>query len=1255
MKDRKKRYRIGLDIGIASIGWAVLRHDENGEPDRILGRGVRVFEPCQKPKDGGSLAAERRASRGIRRSLRRRKHRLERIKHLIVTYFAISESELQKLFEIPSIKSELLIPKNIYEIRYEALEHKLTKDEFARLLVHLAKKRGFKSNRKNAKAGGDDGKLLEATKSNTVKIQSKNYRTIGEYLYKEYVALGRPTRNKGGDYSLTFLRSQTDEEISIIFDTQRKLGNILASERIEKDYKEILLSQRNFDIGPGGNSIWGWGEGSMIERMTGICTFENIKNRKAKDEPRAPKHSYSFERFMLVQKINSLRLKKADYSERALTEEERQKIIDLAYEKSKVTYTQIRKALELGDYLDNGERPELLFNFCKYFKNTKKSKNKDSALEQENVSEILTEVVATKNDSNFYIDSEKSTFVELKGFHSIKKILFDDFTTTPTLLDDIAYVYTFFKNDEAIERELSNKNIPLNIKQKLLASDLNFSKVGNLSIKALQNILPFLQESDENGNLITYDKATELAGYDFRNLNKDGTRKNRLSFNDINEHINSPVVKRAVSQTFKVVNAIVREYGDPEVIFIELAREMAQNFDERNKDEKRMEENRSKNETIKNKLKNEFGMLDPKGLDILKYTLWTQQQNMCAYSGTMISISDLFNDNATQIDHIIPYSMSYDNSRQNTVLVKTAENQNKRNELAYNYIARKDKEQNANGEILKVYEIWVNTYIWSKNKKQKMLAKKVDEEGFKERNLHDTKHATKLVANFLANNLQFAESEKYKRKVFTINGSVTSYVRKRLHFTNIDKSRDTDNHHAQDAVFIAITSPSMVNRISNFEKSNRLQKRKEIVYNNDSKNWIHTPSDLTAEKPGDLFKFQNDESIEFYDKFPPPYPNFQSEVNMWFDINPNNEEYLQQRHTQFETYSEDEHIPPLFISRMSNKKVTGKAHGDIIRRGIITIDDKGKEQKYTVSKVSLDNLKLKKDKEGNDAIENYYNQSSDTLLYNMLLEKLIEVGGDGKKAFGGKTIRKPRKLANGNIDYDTGPIVKSVKIQKSISKWIELPNRGNAYVKNRIAVANNKDRVRIDVFSLEKEEKVKTKKKVEQLSLELGEVNSNKIGDKTCDKKFYFVPIYVADFKKEKLPNISTNGLVMSEDTGFKFEFSLYAKDLIRLQSKGGFKDETKRVDANGLPIKVDKVLSNDKPIFVYYTGADIDSGRISVSTHNRESKGRASILNLLVFEKWEVDLLGNVRKASYQKRDERTLHKSWLHIRKRNKKPKGD
>ncbi|MDD3890003.1 MAG: type II CRISPR RNA-guided endonuclease Cas9, partial [Syntrophomonadaceae bacterium] len=119
-------YRLGLDIGVTSVGWAVLEHDEEEEPFRIADLGVRIFEAAEHPKDGSALALPRREARSARRRLRRHRHRLERIKLLFEDINLISVAAINALYHNEQQLSD------IYELRQAGLDRLLTREEWAR-------------------------------------------------------------------------------------------------------------------------------------------------------------------------------------------------------------------------------------------------------------------------------------------------------------------------------------------------------------------------------------------------------------------------------------------------------------------------------------------------------------------------------------------------------------------------------------------------------------------------------------------------------------------------------------------------------------------------------------------------------------------------------------------------------------------------------------------------------------------------------------------------------------------------------------------------------------------------------------------------------------------------------------------------------------------------------------------------------------------------------------------------------------------
>ena len=333
-------YAIGFDIGITSVGWAVVALDSEDKPYGIINMGSRVFDAAEQPKTGASLAAPRREARSARRRLRRHQHRLERIRRLLLTENMISQTELDTLF---AGKLE-----DIYTLRVKALDAPVSRTEFARILLHIAQRRGFRSNRK-AETAKEDGELLAAVSKNRALMAEKGYRTVGEMLLQDplYAA---SKRNKGGQYIATVGRDMVVEEVRAFFRAQRQLGQPFASEKLESRYLDILLSQRSFDEGPGEGSPYA---GSQIERMIGKCTLED-------GEQRAAKATYSFEYFTLLQNINHLRLLRGGEGS-PLTPAQREALIALAHKTKELNFSHIRRELAIP--------ADTTFNAV-YYKNT---------------------------------------------------------------------------------------------------------------------------------------------------------------------------------------------------------------------------------------------------------------------------------------------------------------------------------------------------------------------------------------------------------------------------------------------------------------------------------------------------------------------------------------------------------------------------------------------------------------------------------------------------------------------------------------------------------------------------------------------------------------------------------------------------------------------------------------------------------------------------------------------------------------------
>lgn len=963
------KYGIGLDCGIASVGYCVMELDFNDEPRRIVKLGSRIFDTAEVPKTGASLAAPRREARGMRRRVRRHQHRLDRIKRMLVEKNIISQAELETLYN-----GQL---SDVYELRVKALDEPVGNCEFARILIHLAQRRGFKSNKRNDGKDKEAGKLLKATESNEALLEQKGYRTVGEMFLKDE-KFARHKRNKGEDYSNTVLRSMIEAEIKAVFEAQRSFGMTFASEEIEAIYTDIALSQRPFDLGPANgpeNSPSPYHD-MLGENLVGQCTFYP-------EEKRAAKATYSFQLFNLLQKINHIYLLTDFGAKYSLSDGERLAIKNLCFRKKAVNYADIRKSLGISyDYK---------FNCISYSgKDVEKIKQK---FENQDQQALIDEI------------EKKAKFEYLNNYHQMKKALGDVFNAlSEDDLDSLGRIFTVFTDKDRIKEELALTNISQNLHDVIYDNMPYFKGYGHISVKACKEIIPFLEKG------MTYDKACEAAGIDFRA--HSNTKKHELlpPAEDALADIPNPVVKRAVTQTRKVINAIIREMGNsPAYINIELARELPKSKKERDEIDQHNNENRAANERIKNEITEHFGIVNPTGLDIVKLKLYHEQNGICPYTQKTFEYDRLLEPGYVDVDHIIPYSKCFDDSYSNKILTFSSENRQKSNKIPMEYIPESKKSG---------YQVWVTNYIRNPRKKQNLLKAKLtpeDTEGFKARNLNDTQYLSRVLYNYINDSLLF-DDYKYKKNVRAVKGAATAYMRKRWGIAKVRE--DGDLHHAADAAVIACVTDGMIQKIRNYSASQEMD-------------------NYTV----------NTDTGEVIDKLPMPYRDFRNELQKRLESE--NLDELKLYLSKLLNYSKEalDDVKLCFVSRAPKHKATGAAHMGILR----SYSGDG----YSVSKKKLCDLKLDK----NGEIEGCdFWKNDDRLLYNALREVLIKFR-DNKE-----TIPKNFEFHKPKSDGSAGPIVRSLKVREKVSQYVPLNTENDLAQKTG---AGNGSMIRIDVFYVE--------------------------------------------------------------------------------------------------------------------------------------------------------------------------------------------
>ena len=266
---------VGLDIGIASIGFAVV----DLKAGTILSSGVHLFDAAEVPKTGASLAEPRRTKRLGRRTIRRRAEKRKMLRNCLR---ATGFHDLGSFDDRVGDKEKATFDP--WQLRADALERALSQPEFASVLAHLCKRRGFKSNSKAERGNADkeSSAMLAALSEQQKKMHKAGAETIGQFLSAQ-----KKKRNNPNSYDHTVARADVEHELVKIFERQRSFGNQDATVQLQENCHKIIFDQR-----PIQSSI----------KLVGPCYF-------FPEEKRAPKMSYSAELFIAWGRLNNLTLR----------------------------------------------------------------------------------------------------------------------------------------------------------------------------------------------------------------------------------------------------------------------------------------------------------------------------------------------------------------------------------------------------------------------------------------------------------------------------------------------------------------------------------------------------------------------------------------------------------------------------------------------------------------------------------------------------------------------------------------------------------------------------------------------------------------------------------------------------------------------------------------------------------------------------------------------------------------------------------
>lgn len=782
----RMRYRLALDLGSTSLGWAMVRLDADSRPCAVIKAGVRIFSDGRNPKDGSSLAVTRREARAMRR---RRDRLLKRKARMMRTLIA------HGFFPAEEYERRALEALNPYALRAKGLNSALTPEEFARALFHINQRRGFKSNRKTDKKDNDSGALKTAISKLRQSLRDEGCRTVGEWLARrsekgqtvraryrqERVAREDGKTRIDKSYDLYIDRAMIEQEFDLLWAKQAELNPGLFHEQARFELKDALLHQR-----------------PLKPVKPGRCTL-------LPNEERAPLALPSTQRARIYQEVNHLRILNSGLREETLSLAQRDLLVSALERNSKRSFTQIKKLL--------GFSGTEQFNF-----------------EDPKRQELKGNITSAILSSNQLFGAAWFEFDEARQNEIVAQLVGEE--NEARLL---SWLQEHTGIDEARAELIANTGLP--------------EGYGSLSRKALARILPALRRE-----VISYDKAVLAAGFEHHShISPSASGEILLELpyygqalqrhvgfgtgvtSDPDEkrygRIANPTVHIGLNQVRLVVNALIKRYGHPSEVIVELARDLKQSKEQRDEESRRQADNQRRNTRMRREIAEALHTSEERvrALDIQKMILWEElsfnvADRRCPYSGVQISLAMLLSDEV-EIEHILPFSQTLDDSLNNKTVAMRQANRQKGNGTPWEAFGKDTRSGYSYADIIARAEGMpkAKRYRFAEDGYQQWLR---DDAGFLARALNDTRYLSKVAREYLS--LICPQGTR------VIPGRMTAMLRAKFGLNDVlglngEKNRNDHRHHAVDACVIAVTDQGLLQRFAQASASARERQINRLV------------------------------------------------------------------------------------------------------------------------------------------------------------------------------------------------------------------------------------------------------------------------------------------------------------------------------------------------------------------------------------------------------------------------------------------
>lgn len=754
--------RLGIDIGTNSIGWALV----DTAHQQVIALGSHIYSDGRDPTSKRSLAEKRTAAR----SMRRRRDRYLRRRSVLL------EALIQfGMMPADADEARLVAARDPYDLRLRALDHALTPHEIGRALFHLNQRRGFKSNRKAERSRKDDegGKVETAVKALDQAMAEIRARTLGEFLAQRSE---RRVRMGGESQAYDFypLRAHVEAEFEAIWIAQKHHHLDLMTDEVRDRLHYIIFGQRD-----------------LKDQIVGYCTFAGWGD-VLNDERRLPKAHPLFQTRRLYEEVNALRVVSPGAKDRALTLDQRDALILKLQSVRKASFSALGKLIRLQD----GERF-----------------NKDTATRKDMLGDEVRAELSDKKRfgpfwSEFSLDQQWEIIQRLQN------------EPNPDALH--AWLKIQFQLDDEAAVNIANAKLPE-----------GYGRFGETASRLLIEAL--------RGDVIVYSEAAAKAGLhhsDFRTgeaweqlpyygeILAREISPGKPEYGDEDERrfgkITNPTVHIGLRQTQKLINRLIAIHGRPDEIVVELARDLKLNDEQKKDHEKRIRRDTEAAKARGEKLEGE-GISDT-GANRMRMRIWEEMNpsnpldRRCPYCAEMISIRQLFSDEV-DIDHIIPYSQSLDDSIGNKVVAHRHCNRAKGNKTPFErWGSDDDRWEIISQQVARMHRS--RQWRFGPEAREKMEK----DGGFIARQLTDTQYLSRLTAQYMS----CLYSPDEGRRVYAIPGRMTSMLRRQWglnsllpdhnfvenEHSNAPKNRLDHRHHAIDAVVAALTSVSLMQKIA---------------------------------------------------------------------------------------------------------------------------------------------------------------------------------------------------------------------------------------------------------------------------------------------------------------------------------------------------------------------------------------------------------------------------------------------------------